>query len=127
MKCPCCSGTLYSECCKKFHEGACPQTALELMRSRYSAYALKNAEYIMKTTHPLSPSFEKDQDSWTKAILEFCAQSSFEKLEILKFGENWVHFKAYLGHGVLEEKSTFEKLDEKWLYLNGELKFVQGP
>lgn len=125
MMCPCCSGKKYSECCKVFHEGALPQTALELMRSRYSAYALENPEYIIETTHPDSPSFEKNHEGWKQAILEFCRQSNFEKLEILDSGEDWVHFKAYLGHGVLDERSKFEKVDGKWLYLNGELKFSQ--
>ena len=57
--------------------------------------------------------------------LEFCTQSTFKKLEILESGENWVHFKAYLGHGILDERSTFEEVDGKWLYLNGELKLAQ--
>lgn len=125
MICPCCSGINYSECCKVFHDGTPPKTALQLMRSRYSAYALENPEYIIKTTHPDSPSFEKNRKNWKQSILEFSKESNFEKLEILEYGEDWVHFKAYLGHGTLDERSTFLKIDEKWLYLNGELKFLK--
>lgn len=121
MECPCCSGKLYSECCKPYHDGALPPTALALMRSRYSAYALKKAGYIIQTTHPQSPYFEKDRTQWKKAILEFCHTAQFLKLEILDSGEDWVHFIAHLGTTLLNEKSHFEKLNGKWLYLKGEI------
>lgn len=87
------------------------------MRSRYSAYALGKADYIIQTTHPKSPYIEKDQKKWKKAILEFCRTTQFLKLEILDSGENWVHFVAHLSSGPLEEKSLFEQIDGKWLYL----------
>ena len=120
MICPCCSGLNYAECCKIYHDGKLPKSPLELMRSRYSAYALKIPEYIIETTHPNSPYFENNIQVWKEAILKFSDEVNFEKLEIISFGENWVHFKAYLGTTVLDEKSTFEKVDEKWLYLKGE-------
>jgi len=91
------------------------------MRSRYSAYALKNADYIMDTTHPKSPYFEKKRTRWKHAILMFCNQNTFNQLEILDYGENWVHFKAYVSDFVLNEKSTFEKINQRWFYLKGEL------
>jgi len=119
MMCPCTSRQTYVACCKGFHNGKTPLTALELMRSRYSAYALKKADYIIQTTHPESPYFERDLKKWKAAILEFCKSSKFEKLEIIDFGEDWVHFKAYLGHTILDENSKFVKLHEKWMYLSG--------
>ncbi len=91
------------------------------MRSRYSAYALGKIDYIIETTHPKSPSFEVDRKAWKRAIQMFYQTSKFEKLEILSFGEDWVHFRAHLGHTLLEEKSTFEKIDGKWLYLKGKI------
>src|SRR5437867_3549203 len=45
MKCPCHSGKKYSECCEPYHQGLPAPTPLALMRSRYAAYALQNAEY----------------------------------------------------------------------------------
>lgn len=123
MKCPCCSGQEYAECCKPYHSGAPAPTALALMRSRYSAYAQGLAKYIIQTTHPKSPYFEKDRKKWEKGILEFCHTTQFVKLEILGSGEDWVHFAAYLKQReefILEEKSQFEKLDGKWLYVKGD-------
>jgi len=48
-KCPCGSGQKYKKCCKLFHNGKVAKNALELMRSRYSAYVVGDAKYIMKT------------------------------------------------------------------------------
>lgn len=122
MDCPCCSGKLYSECCKPYHDGQFPPTALALMRSRYSAYAFGLADYIIQTTHPKSPYFEKDRKKWKRAILEFCHTTKFLKLEILDFGENWVHFIAHLSQTLLDEKSQFEKINGRWFYLSAETK-----
>ena len=53
--CPCCSGRKFNACCAPFLSGsALPQTAEQLMRSRFAAYVTRNAEYIIRTTHPLN-------------------------------------------------------------------------
>jgi len=95
------------------------------MRSRYAAYALGNVQYIIRTTHPKSPYFEKDRKKWKRGIQEFCKMTKFVKLEILGYGEDWVHFAAYLKQAdelVLDERSSFEKVDGQWLYLKGDFK-----
>ena len=52
MNCPCGKG-LYAACCGKFHEGKeLTGNAEELMRSRYSAFVLKNEVYLLSTWHP---------------------------------------------------------------------------
>ncbi len=123
MRCPCCSGKEYSECCKIYHDGTAAETPLALMRSRYSAYAMGKGNYIIETTHPKSPYFEKDRKKWEKAVQAFCDTTQFVKLEIVGSGENWVHFIAYLkqlDELLLEEKSLFEKANGKWLYVKGD-------
>ena len=53
--CPCCSGRKFETCCSPFISGsASPQTAEQLMRSRFAAYVKKDAQYIIRTTHPLN-------------------------------------------------------------------------
>ena len=48
--CPCGAKESYHECCEIFHNGLQnPQSPEALMRSRYSAYALKNLTYIKNT------------------------------------------------------------------------------
>ena len=52
-QCPCGSGLAYAECCQPLIKGERPaQTAEALMRSRYSAYAKVETDYILETTHP---------------------------------------------------------------------------
>ncbi len=93
------------------------------MRSRYTAYALGKGEYILQTTHPDSPYFEKDRKKWVQAVKAFCDTTQFLKLEILGSGEDWVHFRAHLKQIeplLLEEKSLFAKVGGKWLYVKGD-------
>lgn len=130
--CPCCSGSEYAHCCKPFHEGALPKNALQLMRSRYSAYALGLADYLIATTHPANPHFSKNKLSWRQSILKFSQNSTFHKLEILDFKEKntfaTVTFTAYISQGganvTFTEKSYFEKIDDRWFYRDGEV--IQG-
>jgi SEC-C motif domain protein len=120
-QCPCGSGKAYSECCEPFHLGKEPASALELMSQRYSAYAMRHPEYIQRTTHPKSPYFKSDLKEWKKEILQFSDSTEFVRLEILGFGQDWVHFAAHLkqaGKTVKRiEKSRFERLDANWRYV----------
>jgi SEC-C motif domain protein len=53
MKCPCGSNSEFSVCCEAFLTmTAKPQTAEQLMRSRYTAYTLANIDYIRRTLDP---------------------------------------------------------------------------
>ena len=120
-KCPCGSGKKYKECCYKYHKGANPPNALELMKSRYSAYAAGEAKYIIKTTHPSSPHFEENKDEWIKSVKEF-SKNEFKKLEILDFKESeneaFVEFKAFIDDYVMHERSYFIK-EDRWYYVKG--------
>lgn len=123
--CPCHSEQLYSKCCKPFHDGTrLPENAELLMRSRYAAYALHLADYIIATTHPQNPSYMSDRTKWTRQILDFCKRTEFSNLKILGFTEDgveaFVTFTAYLKQGGQDasftEKSRFEKIGKQWLY-----------
>ncbi len=125
--CPCGSGASYATCCKPFHDGLPAGNALQLMRSRYSAYALNLIDYIIKTTHPKNPQYSEDLLHWAKEIEEFSLQTGFKKLTILEFKDGastaTVTFVVDLvqneQHRTYTEKSTFEKIEGRWLYLNG--------
>jgi SEC-C motif-containing protein len=120
--CPCSSGKKYKDCCYKWHKIGSAPNALLLMRSRYSAYAVGNAEYIIKTTHPNSPHYERNLNEWKKSIKDF-SNSDFKKLEIIEFidgkKEAYVEFKAYIDDYIMHERSKFLKND-KWYYFDGE-------
>lgn len=66
--CPC-GGASYATCCGRFIDGnALPSTARELMRSRYTAYVLRNDIYVRKTwcghTRPSGALFEEPLPQW---------------------------------------------------------------
>jgi len=122
-ECPCGSGVKYKKCCHKFHKGAKPSSALELMKSRYCAYSIGNAKYIINTTHPNNSDFSLDKKAWAESIMEFCNSTDFLSLEILevenKIDEAFVRFKASFSNTYMIEKSRFLKVNNSWLYESG--------
>ncbi|HZF70494.1 YchJ family protein [Sulfuricurvum sp.] len=122
--CPCHSGEKYKNCCFPYHRGIFPSNAQKLMRSRYSAFALGLSEYIMATTHPNNPDYTEEKEVWKKHILEFSLSTRFLGLKISEFidgeSEAFVTFEAKLDGGILKEKSRFLKVNNKWLYVDGE-------
>jgi SEC-C motif domain protein len=127
--CPCGSLKKYKKCCKTFHDNITfAKTALELMKSRFSAFATQNSKYIIFTTHNKNPDFTDDLKSWEEDIINFSKNTRFEKLEILDFTEreleSFVTFKATLFQNNEDvsfiEKSRFLKVDGKWQYVDGQ-------
>ncbi|MDR2222346.1 MAG: hypothetical protein LBE34_06355 [Flavobacteriaceae bacterium] len=118
--CPCCSGKLYQECCQPLIENKVhAQTAEQLMRSRYTAYTLVKAGYIVDTTHPRVRHLHSK-----KAILQWAKENEWLKLEVVQSEECRVVFKAYFRDSDQVthyhfENSIFEKLGDKWYYLSG--------
>ena len=98
------------------------------MRSRYTAYSICDAKYIIKTTHPLNKDFMEDKDIWKEDINNFSSEFKFQKLTILEFIEktdiSYVTFTAKLEHNNTDqsftEKSKFTKINNNWFYLSGE-------
>lgn len=123
--CPCASKNKYKKCCQIYHKGAKAKNALLLMKSRYSAYAVGESAYIIKTTHENNVQYMEDTKAWGESIDLFCKETEFQGLEILEFTdgeeEAFVTFKAKLSSGEMLEKSRFLKVDGMWLYENGEV------
>jgi len=125
LNCPCGTNKPYERCCRLYHEGQLPKTALQLMRSRYSAYALNLPKYIIATTHPDHPNYHSNHDLFAEEISAFSETTQFVGLEILGFEERGnmatVTFTAHLiqnGKKIeLKEKSLFKKVKGAWLYL----------
>lgn len=127
--CPCGSLKKYKKCCKPFHDKiTSPKNALELMKSRFSAFAVCNSEYIISTTHENNPDFTQNLKSWNNDILNFSQNTRFEKLEILEFIddeiESFVTFEAILFQDKNDisfiEKSKFLKVEGIWKYVDGQ-------
>ncbi|NBL65711.1 hypothetical protein GV828_10915 [Flavobacterium sp. NST-5] len=120
--CYCGSTISIENCCLPFIENLrVPATAEQLMRSRYVAYVLKNADYLIETTHIQTRNFHHKKD-----ILEWANSTYWLKLEIINFSNTSVEFKAYylnnqLFTNVHHEKSNFLFQDGKWFYVDGQI------
>ena len=129
--CPCHSGIEYAQCCKPYHSWKQhAPTALALMKSRYSAYALSEINYLIKTTHPKNPAYQKDLKTWQCELANYCRTIQCLGLTILNHTpgvtNSTVTFQAHLSQNghlfTLTETSTFIKQDQHWLYYSGEVK-----
>ena len=119
--CTCFSGLPFGECCAPYLERlAVPESAEALMRSRFSAFQVKDPDYLKETWDPIKRpkhlDFEKDERVWSsleivstvgglaqdeRGVVEFKAQ--------YKLGDD-----TYLFH----EISRFVKREGRWLYLD---------
>ena len=94
------------------------------MRSRYCAYVLKNTEYLLASWHPNTRPAHLDLDKETSPNWQSLSVFITEKGQT-EDDQGIVAFVAtYLEGKKLEylcEKSRFEKLDNRWYYLDGEL------
>ncbi|MFH6998589.1 YchJ family protein [Flavobacterium sp. FlaQc-57] len=119
-KCFCDTGLLFESCCGLYiKNNQKVTTALALMRSRYSAYAIHNADYLFETT------YVSERKYYSKAeILKWATSNKWQKLEILSFTEDTVEFKAYFLDSnnqpqVHYEFSTFKFENGAWFYFDG--------
>ena len=120
--CPCNPSASYADCCQPLHEGAPADTAEALMRSRYSAYVLGLRDYLVATWHPSTRPvpFELDTTPGLRWL-------GLEVRRHAQLGDNEavVEFVArYRPGGApavrLHEISRFERVDGRWLYVDGE-------
>lgn len=123
--CPCKSRQTYLSCCQDYHTGKKkPQTAEQLMRSRYSAFFFRRVGYLLDTHHPDSrpPGLKKELDKTVHNI-------SWKFLTIVQTSKGGpqdtrgkVKFIADFYRegepGQIEEHSRFKKHRGAWKYLD---------
>ena len=121
--CPCVSGKSFADCCQKYlNLSQNAPTAESLMRSRYSAFALNNEEYLRYSWHPdTCPPVIRLHDStrWLglKIIKTQAGGVSDSNGEVEFVARSKQNGKAHRLH----ENSCFVRLDNRWLYLDGNL------
>jgi SEC-C motif-containing protein len=121
MDCPCGRGR-YADCCGPLHAGRPAADAEALMRSRYSAYALGLADYLLATWHPstrpavldlrsdpplrwLGLDVKRHVPAGDTAVVEFVAR----------------HRQGGGRAGRLRETSRFVHERQQWFYLDGDV------
>ena len=124
--CPCGSGLDLAACCAPFLDGSSlPPTAEALMRSRYSAYALRQLEYLETTLHP-----DHRADYDPKATRQWSQKADWLGLEILSTEDGKEGDEAGLVEFVARYRMGGERLDHRELASfsrkDGRWYFVEG-
>ncbi len=126
--CNCGSKKTHELCCELIINGESPaETAEQLMRSRFTAFARRNADYLLQTWHsdtrPATLDLTQSSEQWHRLIINHCqagganddtGQVSFVAIYKLQG-------KAHR----MEELSEFSREQGKWRYL-GAIKIVDA-
>ncbi|MFP5368811.1 MAG: YchJ family protein [Actinomycetes bacterium] len=118
--CPCLSGEQYVDCCGRYHNtSAKAATAEQLMRSRYSAFVLLDAAYLLDTWHPETRPSGLELDTgieWRR--LDIVSTQRGGPLDNQGTVEFKAHFRQDGERGVHHETSRFLKAGSQWYYLD---------
>lgn len=128
MNCACGSSKKYSQCCEPLINGkSLPESAEQLMRSRYTAYTVADVDYLKNT---LAPESRKDFDA--DATKKWAKEAKWKKLTIIATEKGTknddtglVEFSAayeFEGEDIqLHEVSRFRKSKEgQWYFVDGD-------
>lgn len=118
--CPCGVGRDLADCCGPLvDEGVPARTAEQLMRSRYTAFALGRPEHLWRTWHPANRPAEVDPGDvdWTGlTILDVVGGGPDDATGVVEFE---AHFVDRDGPSLLHERSDFQRRGGRWVYVAG--------
>lgn len=93
------------------------------MRSRYSAYACGDADYVFRTWHPRTRPIDVGMDSgiaWTGLdVLDTDCGGENDDSGVVEFE---AHYDSAGRSEVLHERSRFERRAGRWFYVDGQIK-----
>jgi len=124
--CPCGSSKEFSNCCEPLIKGKKKAaTAEELMRARYTAFALKEIDFIMDTVASGSK-----QSMPRDGVEKWAQRNNWTKLEIInvikgsaKDDDGYVEFKA---HSTVDNVSQFHHENAHFIREKGKWFFEDG-
>lgn len=121
--CPCGSTRSLASCCQGIINGKrSASSAEELMRSRYTAYALNDPDYLLLSWSPAhrpsSLSLDQAQHWLGLKIIETTLGEAGDETGTVEFV---ARFKIGGRAHRLHEVSQFMKIDGLWVYSSGEL------
>ena len=120
--CPCKSQLNYGICCKPYHNGkAKPDTAEQLMRSRYCGFVACDEPYLLSTWHPETRPSTVRLDGHQRWLgLSVRATEAGRVDDVVGTVEFVARFRVDGKGHRLHEVSRFEKIDGRWYYLDGQ-------
>jgi SEC-C motif-containing protein len=120
------SGATFDECCRPLLAGErLATTAEELMRSRYTAYALADGDHLFRTWHPSTRPEHVDPDPWVRwvglEVLDVREGGPDDEDGVVEFRARWVAGEGTTHQrGELHERSRFRRRAGRWLYVDVE-------
>jgi len=127
-KCPCGSGMAFNDCCNGIIAGQRgAETAEQLMRSRYTAYVVKNVDYLVRTTlrSVRTDDLPDSIRTWMRQVewLKLHVVATEEGSEVDETGrvEFMAEYLTATAPGRHHECSVFEKIDGEWYYVGEEI------
>ena len=122
-RCPCLSGDAFGACCRRFLGGAeQAPTAVQLMRSRYTAFATGAAEYLLTTWHPSTrPTTLEIDGSLRWYRLDIVRSERGGPLDTTGLVEFTARYRADGERGELHETSRFTRERGRWYYIDGDV------
>jgi SEC-C motif-containing protein len=122
--CPCGSGATYVACCAPLHTGtATATTAVQLMRSRYSAFAVRDAGYLLATWHPATRPAAVELDpavEWRRLrIRGLIGGTEDDEAGTVEFVAHYWD-SARRQYGRQHEDSRFARQGQRWFYVEPE-------
>ncbi|TKG94266.1 Sec-C motif domain protein [Puteibacter caeruleilacunae] len=125
--CPCGSTKEFSQCCEPIiTKDRDPETAEELMRSRYSAFTLANTDYLMFSHHRTTrnPRERKAIKAWAQSV-QWMGLTIIDTVDgTASDNSGIVEFRAlFMEDGKMQqihERSRFSKEKGVWKYVAGE-------
>lgn len=127
--CPCGgspAGAAFDDCCGPLMSGErLATTAVELMRSRFTAYALADGDHLYRTWHPATRPSHVDTDPWVHwvglTVVDVEEGGAADDAGVVEFRARWVAGEGSTRQrGELHERSRFQRRAGRWFYLDGE-------
>ncbi|MFK0253755.1 YchJ family protein [Streptomyces sp. NPDC090445] len=119
LPCPCGLPAAYPECCGRFHSGGRQAPTAELlMRSRFSAFAVGDTAYLMRSWHPGTRPDRLDLDPEQRWVrLEILGTERGGMFETEGSVEFRAHYREGRHAGSLHENSAFTREGGAWVYV----------
>jgi len=120
--CPCGSGRSVDACCGRLLSGEPAPDAESLMRSRYCAFVLGREDYLRATWHPDTQPAELGLDAtpspqWLGLTIQSHTPLDDHHATVEFIARYKLNGRAFKLH----ETSRFERVGERWLYVDGEM------
>lgn len=118
--CPC-GGGRHGECCGPILAGRAASGAEQLMRSRFTAFALGDEAHLRASWHPSSVPDDLTLDGglrWERLEIVAAEGREGDRRGVVEFRARWCDTRTG-ERGVLHERSRFRAVAGRWYYLDG--------